>query len=213
MSTAKLARYGGLAVFLGGALWALQRIGWTLLIGDSDPLGYPQPTATILWLLGLLVSILILIGLPALYAHQAQESGRLGLIAFVLIFSGMALVVGNAYFGSFVQAGLAELVSSAESAGIAVEEPAMAAVGFLLALLLQIVGWFLFGLVTFRARILPRWAAVMVMIGNPISLFMIMALGFLWWQVPIFEIGLAMLGLALWREGDRPALSELAPAA
>lgn len=213
MTTGKLFGYGGMAVFLGGALWALQRIGWTVLIGDRDPLSYPQPTATILWLVGLVVSILILLGLPALYVRQAPQSGRFGLIAFVLVFSGMALVAGNAYFGAFIQAGLAELIDSAQAAGILVEEPAMAAVGFLAALALQIIGWLAFGLITFTAGVLPRWAAVLVMIGNPISLAMIMGLGLLWWQVPLFEVGLAALGLGLWREQRRAAFTELAPAA
>lgn len=212
MSTTRLLRYGGLAVFLGAALWAVQRIGWTLLIGDREFFDYPQPTATVLWLLGLAVSILILLGLPALYARQAERAGTLGMIAFVLVFGGMALVVGNAYFGVFIQDGLAILIGSAEAAGVAVEEPAMAAVGFLATVALQVVGWLLFGLVSLRAGVLPRWAAILVMIGNPISLFMIMALGLLWWQVPLFEVGLAAMGFAVWRSERRAPAPGLAPA-
>lgn len=213
MSTSRLIRLGGLAVFLGAALWAVQRIAWTNLIGPLEPWDYPQPTATVLWLLGLVVGVLILLGLPALYVRQAEKSGTFGLVAFTVIFVGMALVTGNAYFGAFIQDGLADLFRAAEGAGLTVEEPVMAIVDFMLAQVLQIVGWFLFGVATLRARVFPRWAAVLVMIGTPISLFMIMALELHWWQVPLFEIGLAALGFSLWRGADARVIPEREPAA
>lgn len=198
MSTSNLMRWSGLAVFLGAALWAVQRLGWTLFIGSLEPWDYPQPAATVLWLLGLGVSVLILLGLPALYARQAEKARLLGLISFVVIFLGMALVTGNAYFGTFIQADLAELISAAEGAGLTVEEPTMAAVGFLVTLGLQVLGWFLFGLISLKAGVFPRWAAILVMVGYLPELLGI-AIG-LPWQVPLFETGLAWLGFALWRE-------------
>ena len=35
MSTSNLIRGGGLAVLLGGLLWAMQKIGWQLFIGNQ----------------------------------------------------------------------------------------------------------------------------------------------------------------------------------
>jgi len=35
MSTLNLTRWGGLAVFLGSTLWAMQKIGWQLFIGNQ----------------------------------------------------------------------------------------------------------------------------------------------------------------------------------
>ena len=198
MSSNNLIRWGGLVVFLGAVLWAVQKISWTLLIGDQDPLTYPQPTATILWVLGLVAALLILLGLPALYMHQARQAGRLGLIAFVVVFIGMALVTSNAYFGTFIQPGLVDLISLAEGAGVTVQEPAEAVAGFIISMLLYLLGWLLFGLSTLRARVLPRWATVVVLLGL-VTGFLFIATTFPLLALPVTEIGIAGLGFALWQ--------------
>lgn len=199
MSTSNLIRGGGLAVFLGGLLWGMQKIGWQLFIGNQDPLSYPQPAATILWVMGLIAALLILVGLPALYIRQAEQAGRLGLIAFVVVFTGMALVTGNAYFGVFIQSGLVDLIIMAEGAGVTVQEPAAAGVGFMMTLVLYLLGWVLFGLASLRAGVLLRWAAALVMAGL-VTGFLFLATGFAPLGLPVTEIGLAWLGFALWRE-------------
>jgi hypothetical protein len=199
MSTSNFIRWGGLAVLLGGVLWGLQKLGWQLFIGDQDVLAYPQPEAAILWIMGLVAALLTLIGLPALYARQAEQAGSLGLIAFLVVFIGMALVVGNAYFGAFVQAGLVDLVILAEAAGVTVEEPAAAAAGFLVTVVLYLLGWILFGVASLRARVLPRWAAGFVVAGIVLGLIFL-ATGISWLGLPVTEIGLAWLGFSVWRE-------------
>jgi hypothetical protein len=202
MSTLNLTRWGGLAVFLGSTLWAMQKIGWQLFIGNQEPLSYPQPAATILWIMGLMAAQLILLGLPALYAHQARQAGSLGAIAFVVVFIGMALVAGNAYFGVFIQASLFDLIILAEEAGVNVQEPVAAGIGFMTTLLLYTLGWLLFGLSSLRARVLPRWAAVVVLVGL-VSGFLFLATSFVLLAFPVTEIGIAWLGYALWRKrGD-----------
>lgn len=211
MSTSNLIRWGGLAVLLGGVMWGLQKIGWQLFIGGQDPRTYPQPAATTLWVMGLVAALLILIGLPALYARQAEQAGRLGLIAFLVVFTGMALVTGNAYFGTFIQSGLVDLIVLAEEAGVAVQEPAAAAAGFMIALLLYLLGWILFGLASLRARVLPRWAAGLVLAGLVLG-FLFLATGITLLGLPLTEIGIAALGYALWREKEQ-ALAKQASAA
>ena len=210
MSAAKLIRWGGIALLLGGVLWGMQKIGWQLFIGERDPRGYPQPAATILWVMGLVAALLVLLGLPALYARQAKQAGSAGLIAFVVVFSGMALVIGIAYFGVFLQAGLVDLIVTAEAAGMTVQEPVAAAVGFIIALVAYTVGWLFFSLISLRARVLPRWAVALVIAGLALG-FLFMASGISLLALPITEIGIASLGFALWREkGGAPA--EPAPA-
>jgi len=199
MSTSNLIRWGGLAVLLGGLLWGIQKIGWQLFIGVQDPHAYPQPAATILWVIGLIAALLILLGLPALYVRQAHKAGLFGAIAFVVVFTGMALVTGNTYFGTFIQAGLVDLIIMAEGAGLTVQEPVAAAVGFLVTLGLYLLGWVLFGLASLRARVLPRWAVALVM-GGLVLGFLFLATGLSWLGLPVTEVGIAALGFALWRE-------------
>lgn len=212
MSASKLIRWGGMALLLGGVMWFMQKISWTLLIGDLDPRAYPQPTATVLWGMGLISALLILLGLPALYARQARQAGRLGFAAFVAVFIGMALVTSNAYFGVFLQAGLVDLIISAEGAGITVEEPVAAGIGFFVSLVLYTLGWLLFALSLLRANILPRWPLAVVIVGL-LSGFLFMATGFSLLALPVTEIGIAWLGFSLWQEKSEafmkaPAVSE-----
>jgi hypothetical protein len=209
MTTSNLIRWGGLAVFLGSVLWGMQKIGWTLFIGSQDPRAYPQPAATILWVMGLIAALFILVGLPALYACQARQTGRLGLFAFAMVFIGMALVTSNAYFGVFIQAGLADLIILAEEAGVTVQEPIAAGIGFMTTLLLYTLGWLLFGLISLRARVLPRWAAVLVLVGL-VSGFLFLATNFSLLAMPVTELGIAWLGFALWQESDE-VLAQVKP--
>lgn len=210
MSAAKRIRWGGMAVFLGGILWGVQKIGWQVFIGNEDPRAYPQPEATALWAMGLVAALLILLGLPSLYARQAEQAGRLGLIAFVVVFLGMALMVGSAYFGTFLQAGLVDLITDAEESGVTVQEPVAAAVGFGITMVLYLLGWILFSLVSLRARILPRWAAALVLAGLVLG-FIFISTSIPWLGLPLTEIGIAWLGFALWREAGE-ALAVPAPA-
>lgn len=210
MSASRLIRWGGLALFLGGVLWGLQKVGWQLVIGNQDPRSYPQPEATILWLMGLVAALFVLLGLPALYARQAKQAGRLGFVAFVAVFVGMGLVTGIAYFGAFLQAGLVDLIVTVEEAGMTAQEPPEAAAGFVVALGLYMLGWLLISLSSLRAGVLPRLAPLLVLAGL-LSGFLFMATGLSLLALPVTEAGIAWLGFALWREeGD--ALLQATPA-
>lgn len=199
MSTMKLIRWGGMTLLLGGLLWGVQKIGWGLFLGGQDPRDYSQPAATILWVMGLIAALLILMGLPALYMRQADKAGLFGAVAFVVVFTGMALVTGNTYFGTFIQAGLVDLINLAEGAGLTVQEPAATGIGFVVTLGLYLLGWILFGLASFKAGVLPRWAVALVMAGLVFG-FLFLATGFSLLALPVTEMGIAALGFALWRE-------------
>lgn len=153
----------------------------------------------ILSVIGLVAALLVLLGLPALYSHQAKQAGRLGLTAFVLVFIGMALVVSNAYFGTFIQGGLVDLIILAEGAGVTVQEPVAAGVGFLSSMLLYLLGWILFGVVSFRAKVFPRWAVAVLLFGLALG-FLFLATGISWLGLPVTEMGIAALGFVLWQK-------------
>lgn len=133
-----------------------------------------------------------------MYLLQAEQAGNLGLIAFVVVFVGMALSTGMAWFGAFIQPGLQNLQVLAESAGVTMQEPVLAGVGFLVSLGLHVLGWILFGLISLKARVLPRWAVVLAMIGPVFWLLGEMTGFFL--PLPVFAIGVARLGFVLWQE-------------
>src|SRR5260221_3601173 len=108
--------------------------------------------------LDLLVNTLGLWVLAALYLRQREASGFLGLIAYAIQSFGMALVIGFLFTQAFVLAGLDAAQRAAVLAG---------PTGLVIVIALAIVtlGAVLFGIVTLRAGVFPKWAALLLMIG------------------------------------------------
>ncbi len=167
MHASDLIRRGGLAALVGGALLLVADLGslGQELFGSSSE-KFSETAVTTSWTLVsgafLVGGILILLGLVALYARQAEEAGVLGLVGFLWAFVGMALVIGAFWAFTFV-------VPSA-----AIEAPAFLNaestagpldLGFMITFMGFPVGWLLFGIATFRARVFPRLAAGLLMVG------------------------------------------------
>lgn len=162
MSSAALTRWGGLAALAGGAL-----VGITGLLGlvalDYENFGETARTGayaftSLLYLLGV---ILVLGGLVGLYAGQSEAAGALGLLGFLVAFLGTALVVGAAWFEAFAARTLALAVPRFFE-----EDPGgWLGWGLGLAYVLAALGWLLLGVATLRARVYPRVAAILLVVG------------------------------------------------
>ncbi len=137
-----------------------------------------------LYLLG---TVLILGGLVGLYASQVEAAGTLGLVGFVVAFAGTALAVGIFWAETFVVPEAAKV-----SREFREDEPSNTLIlAVTLTFMLVAVGWALFGIATFRARVYRRLLAVLLVIGALLSLFPLsfasMALG----------LAVALLGFSL----------------
>jgi len=157
---------GGLAAVLVGVL---------LIIGDllslateSENMSEPATTAsyTFTWLLYLLGGVLLLLGLVGLYARQSEAAGILGLVGFVAAVFGTVLVVGAIWAQLFVAPFLA-----IEAPRVLDTKPTgMLALGFTLTFLVFLpLGWLLFGIAALRARVYPRAAAILLIVGAVIG--------------------------------------------
>lgn len=89
IGTVTLYRLSGLAVMIGMTIDGLASVLYSRAGGV--PL-YLDPLMPVNDLAKLSGSLIFLIGLPGLYAFQADEAGRLGLAGFVLSFAGLALL-------------------------------------------------------------------------------------------------------------------------
>ena len=186
-----------------------------LVIGMFHPLNEPSAinatwvnvhiAATALGFFGLF-------GMAGLYARQVEEAGWLGLAGFLLFTVWMTLVCGFSFVEAFILPSLAT-VSPAFIAGwmgMFIGAPSAVDLGILPMLWnisgpIFFLGPVLFGIATFRARVLPRWAGALLALNA-----VLVPLGAL---VPpeyqpkiiMIPIGLALawLGYALWAE--RPA--------
>jgi hypothetical protein len=132
------------------------------------------------------ITAFLLLALPGVYLWQSAKAGVLGLTGFVLTFVGVALGMGHFYLMAFARSVLTEWPDAANAVGNAARVVAP------FELLTFVGGWILFGIATYRARIFPRPAAAMLVIG--VALVMIRPL------LPVQgPVGGALIGTAfLW---------------
>ncbi len=198
MSQQILQRLSGLALLVGGALFA---VGNLLHPIDHSPASHASATWTAAHVTFMIGMLGILLGLPALYARQADRAGVLGLLGFVAFFLGIAATVAGSWFEAYAVPVLSEAAIEAVETGPGV--PFMMAGG-----LLFLVGQIVFGIATYRARVYPPPAAL-ALIG--LAVVLLPALGMTGTVVGLLTIGataglgvtLAVLGGALLTEGAR----------
>jgi hypothetical protein len=150
MSSENLVRAGGgLASAAAGLL---------LLLGHILDLGGDPEYGTVLGgTLVLTAHVALVFALVALYAAQAQESGLLGGLGMVLSVVGTTLVSGVV------------MVEIAGASGAEVDPVLGAGLPSALALLgglAFLIGLILFGAATMRAGVFPRWAGVLLIVGD-----------------------------------------------
>ncbi len=193
-----------------------------LVIGMFHPVNEPSAVTTATWVNAHIAAFALgffgLFGMAGLYTRQAEKTGWLGLAGFLLFSIWMTLVSGFSFVEAFILPKLATASPAFVESflGMFSGAPGEIDMGILptiwqLSGPMYILGPMLFGIATFRAGILPRWAGALL------------ALNLLW--VPLgavvppelqpkimIPIGLAMawLGYALASE-RRETVSELAP--
>ena len=183
MPSSSLIRLAGLAAVLSGASSVTGDLLSLVVDLESAESAATAPYVFV-FLLYLLGTMLLLLGLVGLYASQSKAAGALGLVGFLVAFLGTALVSGALWFELFITPSLA-----AEAPELA--EAELGLVGFILSFLLVIIGWVLFGVATLRARIYPRWAAVLLIVGAVVSFVPIPLSGI------VLSVAVAWLGFVL----------------
>lgn len=218
ISTPGLLRWGGIAAVVAGVSYAL--------VGLSHPPNEVAAVTTAPWLivhlLAMATSIFGLFGLAALQARQADKSGGMGLAGYLLLSLWLMLILGFAFVEVLVLPALATVspafvegwMGMFNGAAAGPELEALSAVWTLTAPL-YILGGLLFGVATFRAGVLERWAGLLLAFGvlcGPLAALLPLDL-----QPKVaIPVGLALtwMGYSLWsdRQARAPAGSP-APAA
>jgi hypothetical protein len=156
--------------------------------------------------------LLVLLGLPGLYAAQRGGMGRLGLAGLLVAMFGTYLIAVTGYFGF-----LAPVLAKESPAALdATSEYTPLLVPNALAFLGFMVGYVLFGIAMARTAALPRLSGVLVAVGAPLHLLGFGIAQFVStavWAVAVLGAislgaGLAWAGLRLWRSSaDSVSLS------
>ena len=176
ITTTTLMRLAGLSAIVAGLS--------IIVIGMFHPLNISSAVTTAAWINVHIFAIALgffgLFGMAGLYARQVEESGWLGMIGFLLLSAWMTLVCGFSFVEAFIEPRLVTESPAfvASLMGMFTSMPSEIDLGILPTLwnisgLLIILGPLLFGIATFRARVLPRWAggllalvAVLVPVGG-----------------------------------------------
>ncbi len=159
MST-RLLRLSGWFLLLGGLLIAVTNFHLPI-----------SPIATAL--INLLGGVLLLLGLPALYARQATQVKGIGLVGIIIIW-------------------LDTLIFPVLQGGIGGLMPALTPPGFLYIIgPLTIIGTLLFGIMTIRASVFPRWLGLCLFVG-----YILGVIGFIFFDKSAPFIG--VLGVVLY---------------
>ena len=223
LTTSKLIRLAGISAMVAGIFY--------MLVGMFHPLNDLSSVTTTRWtivhILATAMGFFVLLGLAGLYARQAEKSGWLGLVGFFMYSLSWVLTLGYTFAEVFILPLLATLsptfVQGFLGAYSSSADPNFAVLANLWTVtgVLYILGGLLFGIATFRARILSRWAGGLLAVGSILSPLASL-LPHEYEPLVAVPVGLALawLGYSLWSERRAPALvpspcpesSQLSPA-
>lgn len=172
ITTATLSRLAGLSAVAAGVIFAgIQPIH------PPDVLSSVTTSAWgIIMPLKLIMCQLFLVGITGIYTRQVKETGWLGLVGFLMLSLSWALNLAFIFAEAFIVPLLATTAPTFVDGffGIFNGQPVETSLGTLPALyaltgLLYMLGGLLFGIATFRAGILPRWAAGMLAVVSALT--------------------------------------------
>jgi len=204
ITTTKLTRAAGLSAVAAGLLF--------VVIQFIHPHESLEAVTTTRWLvthvLGVAMAVLALTGLTGLYLRQVKETGVLGLVGFLLFGACWFVILPFQFFEAFVAPPLADQAPQFVHGTLAIStgDTVVGDVGSLQAINtanfpLYLLGGVLFGIALYRARIVARWAAVLLAFGTVLTVLIPVLPHSLarMTAVPV-GLGLAGLGYSLWRE-------------
>ena len=189
MSSVTLSRTSGLALLLGAVLAGICSI-------LSAVIPYLTPVwvvTTLLWNGGL---VLLLLGLPGIVVRQAARAGWLGFIGFLLTFLGGWLLASSVAVGNLtISPWLA--VYAPQVGTQAFSSPAVVVYNNV-ELVLLVLGEVLLGIATIRAKVFPRWAGWLLVVGGVLA--SVSSVGFIASAVSsiLLVVGLGWMGYKLW---------------
>ena len=215
ISTSALMRLAGFSAMLAG----LSIVVLGMFHPANEPAYVTTPTWIIVHIFATSLGFFGVLGLAGLYARQVEKAGWLGLIGF-LLFSAWMTLVG---FFSFIEAAILPHLASefppfvTGFLGMLNGIPSEVNLGVMPAMWnistpMLILGSLVFAIATFRAGILPRWAAGLLAVGTlmiPVGALLPTELQAKIIMIPM-GLGMAWMGYALFSERRVPA-SELSP--
>ncbi|GIF49415.1 hypothetical protein DFJ67_5519 [Asanoa ferruginea] len=200
-----LSRAAGVAAVLAGLIF----IGVQINHPHSDVTSVGTTEWAVRNCLKVLMAALALAGIAGMYLRQVKESGVLGLIGFLVLGGGYLLILSTALVSAavlpslsdtdpgYVNDVLAAATNGTPEGDIGLLETVIRVQGFG-----YLAGGLIFGIALYRARVLARWAAVLLAVGGVVTV-VLSVLPDAFYRFLAFPNGIALIGLgyALWRTG------------
>ena len=211
ITSSKVIRWAGLAAMGSGILYiAIQMI---------HPLDVFSSVTTARWAivhyLSIVMDILGMLGIAGIYARQVEKLGWLGLAGYLMFSLFWAFSVALHFIEAFISPVLANVAPKFVEGllGLVTNTPseinlgALPTVyGVLIGVVGYVLGGLLFGIATFRARVLPRWAGGLLAIATLLPPLLSSVVHHPFDRLFAVPVGLALawLGYALWSERREP---------
>ena len=199
-----LLRLAGLSALAAGVCY--------VLVGIFHPANVPSSVTTTRWeivhIIACAMSFFALLGMAGLYARQAVKTGWLGLVGYILLSLWFVVIMGFSFVEAFVLPHLATASPAFVHAWMGMfNGPAgtfdLGALPTLWTLTapVYILGGLFFGIATFRAGILPRWAGALLAASTAAAPVAALVPNGSQPKIAIpMGLALAWLGYALWSE-------------
>lgn len=213
---ATLMRLSGLSALVAGICY--------VLVGIFHPANVPSSVTTTRWeivhIIACAMSFFGLLGMAGLYARQARKTGWLGLVGYILLSLWLVVIMGFSFVEAFVLPHLATASPGFVQSWMgmfngpagAFNIGALPTVWTLTAPAL-ILGGLLFGVATFRAGVLPRWAGALLALSTVVAPVAALLPNASQPKIAIpMGLALAWLGYALWSERSAESALERDPA-
>jgi hypothetical protein len=212
ITTNTLSRSAGVAAAVAGLIFIGVQIG-------HPPLNAATITTTEVGIrdfLKVVMAVLALTGITGMYLRQVKQSGVLGLIGYMLLGACYLVILCTSFVATVVLPSIAETdpsfvndVLAAASNGTAAGDIGLVQTAIRVQQVGYLAGGLIFGIALYRARILARWATLLLALGGVVSA-VLAVLPDAFFRLLAFPNGIAMIGLgySLWRIG-RPVSTGL----
>ncbi|HTF07036.1 MAG TPA: hypothetical protein VK659_02560, partial [Asanoa sp.] len=164
-----LSRAAGVAAVIAGLIF----IGVQINHPHSDVTSVATTEWAVRNSLKVLMAALALAGISGMYFRQVKESGVLGLLGFLLLGSCYLLILSTALVSTAVLPSLSDTdpgyvndVLAAATGGTAEGDIGLLQTVIQVQGFAYLAGGLVFGIAIYRARVLARWAAVLLAVGG-----------------------------------------------
>lgn len=210
ITTDRLTAAAGLSAVAAGAIF----IGVQINHPHLDATSIQTTEMVVRDTLKALMAVLSLVGITGMYLSQVRRNGVLGLVGYLVLGAGYLTIMGTAFVAAFVMPtvaasdpGYVNDVIAATTGGSPTGDIGALAIVARVQDLAYLAGGLLFGIALFRARVLARWATVLLAVGGAVSAALTL-MPDAFYRLLAFPNGIAMIGLgvSLWL-GRRHAAS------